>query len=76
MFVIQICCKILFLTDPLIELRFFVLQEQVRMERSVLSDFELQEREVARLKRERERRAMEDEVLQEVRLRYLRRQEN
>ena len=37
------------------------------MERSVLSDFELEEREVARLKREREKRAMEDEVLQEVR---------
>ena len=37
------------------------------MEHSVLSDFELQERKVARLKRERERRAMEDEVLQDVR---------
>ena len=39
----------------------------MRAERSRLSDFELQEREVARLKRERERRATEDEVLQEVR---------
>ena len=37
------------------------------MEHSVFSDFELQERKVARLKRERERRAMEDEVLQDVR---------
>ena len=43
-----------------------VVQEQVRVERSKLSDFELEEREVARLKKERERRAMEEEVLQEV----------
>lgn len=38
----------------------------MRIERSVLSDFELQERQVERLKRERERRAMEEEVMQEV----------
>jgi large subunit ribosomal protein L46 len=37
----------------------------VRAERSLLSDFELQEREIARLRRERERRALEEEVLQE-----------
>ena len=39
------------------------------MERSLLSDFELKEREVERLRRERERRAMEEEVLQEVKWR-------
>lgn len=48
-----------------IERRYQQLKERVRIERSVLSDFELQERQVERLKRERERRAMEEEVMQE-----------
>lgn len=36
------------------------------MERSVLSNYELEEREHARKKRERERQALEDDVATEV----------
>ena len=36
------------------------------MERSVLSDYELEEKEYVRLKSERERRALEEDALAEV----------
>ena len=42
------------------------LQDQLRLERSRLSDFELEEREHMRMKRQREKRALEEDVDIEV----------
>lgn len=43
------------------------MQEQLRVERSRLSDHELEEREYVKQKRERERQALEEDVVVEVR---------
>ena len=45
-----------------IELRVEDLKDKVRAERSKLSDFELEERKNQQLKREREKRALEEDL--------------
>lgn len=40
------------------------LKDELRLERSRLSDFELEEAEYLRMKRERERRALEEDIVE------------
>lgn len=50
--------------SPPLEARVEALKEQTRLERSRLSDFELEEAAYLRVKRERERRALEEDIVE------------